>query len=356
MSAPSPTVTKFNPEPDKVYFINQYTLIQILSGHGMIQVDFRNYLDWQDKAIYLEKGQYIKFLSTDFTVRRIEFPSEAMFRNNEVRVLFKHLISLGYINFKECSDCQRYLEQTVFADNASNIIDVSSQQWFWQNPFQASREEYQVIFDLKDVIDEHYANRLTNHDLTALINERGYHAQALIKDRVGLSVKALLTNKRLIESKKDIAFTDKSIKEISHESGYQDPAYFQRVFKAETGQSPGAFRESFDFPGREQFIPHLLELLRTYHTEQRSLGFYADKMNLSVKALSKKVREKLNTSLGQLVRYELIQTAQSMLDEDGRIIDVALRLGFEETNHFSRFFKHYTGLTPSEYQSKKYNA
>ena len=89
-------VEKFSPEINKVYFIEKYTLIHILSGIGSIQVDFKNYVDWQEKAIFLEKGQYIKFLSDDFVVRRIEFSDETKFHNDDVRVLFKHLISLGY--------------------------------------------------------------------------------------------------------------------------------------------------------------------------------------------------------------------------------------------------------------------
>lgn len=88
-------VGKLIPAINKVYFINQYTLIHTLSGKGGIQVDFKNYFDWQDKAIFLEKGQYIKFLSDDFVVRKIEFPNETKFVKDEVRVLFKHLISLG---------------------------------------------------------------------------------------------------------------------------------------------------------------------------------------------------------------------------------------------------------------------
>ena len=133
-------VEKLLPDINKVYFIVQHTLIHILSGGGGIQVDFKNYYDWQDKAIYMEKGQYVKFLSDDFVVRKIEFPNENLFYNQDIRVLFKHLISLGYINFSECVDCQKYLGNTVFSNDTSDLLDISSQQWYWQNPFNANKE------------------------------------------------------------------------------------------------------------------------------------------------------------------------------------------------------------------------
>lgn len=343
-------VQKFHPTLNKVYFVNTYSLFHIRTGSGAIQVDFKNYEDWQDKAIYLEKGQYIKFLSDDFSVRKIEFPSQKLFHNKDVRVLFEHLISLGYINFNECEACQQYLSSTVFSEHTGDIIDISSKQWYWQNPFHASKGEYQVIFDVKEIIDREYHNHLGNAELAALIAENGFEAQALVKNKLGLSVKALLANKRLVESQKEMAFTDKSAQEVSYEMGFKDPAYFNRVFKQKTGQSPTEFRKNFDYQNRDTFIQNILQLLRTYHTEQRSLAFYADKMHLSVKALSKKTRQKLNTSLGQLLRNELVITAKGMLREGAPVKEVAFALGFKEANHFSSFFKKQTGQTPSYFK------
>lgn len=347
-------VQKLIPEVNKVYFINQYTLFHILSGTGSIQVDFKNYQDWQDKAIYLEKGQYIKFLSGDFVVRTIEFPNQEIFENKDVRVLFKHLVSLGYINFDECTECQKYLSDTIFAEKTREIIDVSLKQWHWQNPFNASQKEYQIIFDIKEVVDQEFQNNLTNKDLAALIRDNGYKTHALVKDKLGISIKALLTNKRLIESKKEVVFTDKSIQEVSYDMGFKDPAYFNRVFKTHTGYNPTTFREHFDYYRRDTFVEDLTHLLQMHHKEERSLGFYADKMHLSVKALSKKTRNKMNDSLGRLIRNELINSSKRLLGEGESIKEVSLQLGFEEPNHFSSFFKLHTGLNPSKLKNKKY--
>ncbi len=349
-------VQKFSPEINKVYFIQKHTLIHILSGTGSIQVDFKNYQDWQQKAIFLEKGQYIKFLSDEFIVRKIEFSDDQKFYNNEVRVLFKHLISLGYIDLMECEDCQAFLSESMLETNSSDIIDISSKQWYWQNPFQANKEEYQVIFDTKDIIDKQFSNHLTNTELVDLINQKGYNAQTIVKNKIGLSIKNLMSAKRLIESQKEIAFTEKTIQEISYELGFKDTAYFNRVFKKSTGQTPKQFRENFDYKNRDLFTQNIIELLKKHHTQEKSLEFYADKVNLSVKALSKKVRAKMNTSLGQLIRLELINTAKLMLIDGENINAIAHQLGFEEANHFSTFFKHYSGTTPSDFKSKKYNS
>ncbi|MCF7560703.1 helix-turn-helix domain-containing protein [Sabulilitoribacter multivorans] len=346
-------VKKLIAEINKVYFINKYTLVHILSGTGSIEVDFLNYTDWEDKAIYLSKGQYIKFLSDDFTVRLIEFPDEILFKSKDVRVLFKHLIALGYINFKECTECQKYLTSTVFNTENHSIIDISAKQWYWQNPFQANKEEYQLIFDAKDVIDQEFKNNLTSKDLADLINTNGYNIQHLIKDKIGISLKKMVDNRKVLESKKEIAFTDKSIKEVAYNLGYNDPAYFNRVFTNQVGQTPNKFRTDFDFESRNRFVSDLIELIKLHHKEEHQLEFYAQKMNVSVKTLSKKVKDKMHTSIGKLIRHEIITTSKTLLLEDISIQDVSLITGFEEVSHFSNFFTHQTGISPSQFKIQK---
>ncbi len=327
-------------------------MFHILEGSGGIEVDFKSYHDWRDKLIFLEKGQYIKFLSENFTVRKIEFDDEVVFRNKDVRVLFKHLVALGYINFDECTTCQKYLDTSVLSQQSSDIIDISSKQWYWQNPFHANQEEYHIIFDIKDVIDQQYKNQLSNEKLSKIIGAGGYEAQALFKSKVGLSIKSLLNQKRFLESKKEVAFTDKSIKEIAYEYGFKDPAYFNRAFSKIAGKSPNKLREAINFESRDTFLPELYQLLESHHKEQRNIDFYANKLNLSIKTLSKKVKDKLNITLGQLIRQEVINTAKLLLHTDIHIKEIAFELGFEEANHFSIFFKHHTSLSPTEYRNQ----
>lgn len=55
----------------------------------------------------------------------------------------------------------------------------------------------------------------------------------IIKDRI------------LLEAKRLLAYASLSIKEIAYDLGYDDPAYFNRLFSNKTGQTPAAFRKQF---------------------------------------------------------------------------------------------------------------
>lgn len=58
-----------------------------------------------------------------------------------------------------------------------------------------------------------------------------------------LSVSEIIETRKLIDAKKLLFTTDKSIAEIGYELGYQDKAYFTSVFKKKSGQTPSEFRE-----------------------------------------------------------------------------------------------------------------
>ncbi len=56
----------------------------------------------------------------------------------------------------------------------------------------------------------------------------------IIKDRILLEAKRLLT------------YSSMNVKEIAYDLGYEDPAYFNRLFASKTGDTPVAFRKKFN--------------------------------------------------------------------------------------------------------------
>ena len=57
------------------------------------------------------------------------------------------------------------------------------------------------------------------------------------------SVSRIIETRKLIEAKNLLVGTDKPVSEIGFDLGYQEKAYFTRVFKKNTGQTPTEFRE-----------------------------------------------------------------------------------------------------------------
>ena len=51
-----------------------------------------------------------------------------------------------------------------------------------------------------------------------------------------------MLRRRLLEAKRLLLFTIRSVEEIAYEIGFRDPAYFSRFFKRYMGEAPGAYR------------------------------------------------------------------------------------------------------------------
>jgi AraC family transcriptional activator of pobA len=71
-----------------------------------------------------------------------------------------------------------------------------------------------------------------------------------VKEATGFTVGYWIQHEILLEAKRLLYYGGGSVKEIAHELGYEDHAYFSRMFKKVVGRSPGAFRTEF---GRAQY-------------------------------------------------------------------------------------------------------
>jgi AraC-like DNA-binding protein len=55
----------------------------------------------------------------------------------------------------------------------------------------------------------------------------------------------VIKNRIILEAKRLLAHTSLTAKEIAYDLGYNDPAYFSRLFMTKTGESPSGFRTNF---------------------------------------------------------------------------------------------------------------
>ena len=53
---------------------------------------------------------------------------------------------------------------------------------------------------------------------------------------------------RIEDAKRRLERTEASVEEISWRVGYEDAAFFRRLFRRTTGLAPGAYRKRFSIP------------------------------------------------------------------------------------------------------------
>ncbi len=97
-----------------------------------------------------------------------------------------------------------------------------------------------------------------------------------------------------------------------------------------------------------QFHSDLVQHFRKHH----DVGFYADKACLTPKYFSAVVKQETGQNAAYWIRTQIVAEAKMLLHirHDLSVQAIADMLGFGEQASFSRYFKHETGLSPTEFR------
>lgn len=112
--------------------------------------------------------------------------------------------------------------------------------------------------------------------------------------------------------------------------------------------------ESSVTPIKNSIVERFMELVQEHYREERLIGFYADKLCITPKYLSKLVKENTGRSAGEWIDSHVILEARAMLQSsDMTIQQIAASLNFPNQSFFGKYFKRATGLSPKQYRSSK---
>ena len=114
----------------------------------------------------------------------------------------------------------------------------------------------------------------------------------------------------------------------------------------ENGEKAPSTRHKHVF---EMFI----DLVGKYHSKERSVSFYADKLCISPKYLSQIIKNVSGFSAPDIINKYVILEAQHLIRHtDLSIKEIADQLNFPNQSFFYKYFKSHTGITPNSYRQK----
>ena len=135
-------------------------------------------------------------------------------------------------------------------------------------------------------------------------------------------------------------------------------SYF-RNFMLETGNlvqhKKMALDDSDSVESRQDTILRsFLKLVWKHYKSEHNVDFYAKRLCLSSKHLSRVVRNSLGKTPYAVIRDELLQKAMELLKTTKKPIqEISSELHFSEVASFCKFFKKHTGLSPTTYRLQK---
>ncbi|MFT4154005.1 helix-turn-helix domain-containing protein [Parafilimonas sp.] len=98
-------------------------------------------------------------------------------------------------------------------------------------------------------------------------------------------------------------------------------------------------------------VEKFLNLVQHHYKEERSLKFYAGKLYLTPKHLSKVVKENSGITASEWIDNYVILEAKALLKTtDMTVQQISDRLNFPSQSFFGKYFKRLEGVSPSEYK------
>ncbi|WP_109299775.1 helix-turn-helix domain-containing protein [Aquimarina sp. AU474] len=256
---------------DHVQRLNYYSLIWIKKGNGESIIDFNTY---QYKSNYLfaltpyqpflftpesqTKGIIIHFHPDFFCIHK---------HHNEIAcngVLFNNIYDFPFVELNESTAVTfDMILQEMFKDIQENDIAMNESVLSYLKLFlingarlkaslhpkieKPNIEENFIVQRLKDLIEENYKTKHSPKDYAEELHISAKALAKIAKTYFNKTLTTLISERIIIEAKRELYLTNKSIREIGLELGYDDEFYFSRFFKKNTDVSPSRYRKTVGF-------------------------------------------------------------------------------------------------------------
>ncbi|UFH35009.1 AraC family transcriptional regulator [Flavobacterium acetivorans] len=109
-------------------------------------------------------------------------------------------------------------------------------------------------------------------------------------------------------------------------------------------------------PSIPEYLKELIVLINENFQKEHQASFYANKLNISVKTLSKATTKHYQKTISGLLHEKLILKSKwELLHTNTPIKAIANNMGFRDEYYFSRFFKKHIGLSPKHFREEEWN-
>ncbi|KYH06273.1 AraC family transcriptional regulator [Chryseobacterium cucumeris] len=129
------------------------------------------------------------------------------------------------------------------------IIIRATRKWKKQNldndTIRIPGSELDIFRDFSRHLEIHFREKHNVADYAELLHIAPKTLTHKFKNLKLESPNQFIINRILLEAKRLLFYTDKPVKEIAYDLGYEDPAYFNRLFTNKTGSTPVNFKKNY---------------------------------------------------------------------------------------------------------------
>lgn len=258
---------------DHIQRNNYYSLIWLTQGSGKIKADFSEY-DFKPNTLFAFSpyqpfmlasgknlvGVAIQFHPDFFCIHKHqkEIACNGVLFNNIYQPPFITIDDKSSGTFKMLIEQMKAemqnpaLAQYELLISYLKIFLITSSRLKTEQEPQALQavadlKEPFILQNLKDAIEKDFRTKHTASDYATALNISAKALAKITKAHFNKTLTDLISERIIIEAKRELYLTNKAIKEIAHELGYEDEHYFSRFFKSNADISPQLYRDTVGF-------------------------------------------------------------------------------------------------------------
>ncbi|WP_138416014.1 helix-turn-helix domain-containing protein [Aquibacillus sediminis] len=111
---------------------------------------------------------------------------------------------------------------------------------------------------------------------------------------------------------------------------------------------------SFSTEGYSQIVKKAVNYIQLHLGEALTLKYIAEQIHVNPSHLSRKFKQDTNMTITDFIHQKRVEEAKLYLRRGAAsITDIAFMLGFNDLNYFTKVFKKWTNLTPTQYIKTK---
>ena len=240
---------------------DHYVFLLCEKGSGKLMIDFKNIILNAGSVYYAVPGQ-INHRIYDQCVAGWYLAIDSLFVSSEFRNIFEGRLGLQtplVLNSNLFNQCHSILSiiNNRMGDKSNSIFDsevmntllqsflgIVAGGYSQQDNFDVHKSRSkQITHQFKMILAENFRTLKSPFAYAQRLNITVNYLNETIKKSTGFPVSYWITSEILMEAKRLLFHTTLTLKEIANVVGYDDPAYFSKVFKKYEGLSPVNFRE-----------------------------------------------------------------------------------------------------------------
>jgi AraC-like DNA-binding protein len=113
--------------------------------------------------------------------------------------------------------------------------------YFARGRHAGDNRDLETLVRFKTLVEETFARQPKVVDLARTLGQSETRLYTMVKALTGLSPKAFLTKRTILEAQRLLYYSRPSVKELAAHLGVDDESYFSRLFKRQVGCSVSAF-------------------------------------------------------------------------------------------------------------------